>query len=214
MKITDLYDENEKARPFLIDTDALRRKIEYGLYSIMIIFCVIYGFWFYKISLRIPAKQHFVCNDSICKIIKLNKKDVELSTIDMNRNDINYNIVQHVIYDPSYPINATNRKAILSEDTPIVYRHLHSARCKLGFRAYFLPVHVVHEYYIKIFPKKEYLIMNKDMTKLENHALAYILGPVGSEKYAKEISEKLNNTIHTNENINIEIKHGKSWSYR
>ena len=132
----------------------------------------------------------------------------------MNRNDINYNIVQHVIYDPSYPINATNRKAILSEDTPVIYRHKHGSRTIMSCLRYLVGARIKHEYYINIFLEGKSLTFSKDGTKLEKPVFKYILGPIGSKKYAQEVSEKLNNKIHTNENIDIKIKLGAVWSYR
>ena len=67
MKITDLYDENEKAHPFLIDADNLRKKIEFGICLIFIIFFISVGYWYHNLSLKDTAKQHFICNDSVCK---------------------------------------------------------------------------------------------------------------------------------------------------
>ncbi|MCQ2740298.1 MAG: hypothetical protein MJ237_08775 [bacterium] len=191
MKISDLYDENEEPSPFLIDTDDLRRKIGYGLGSIVIIFCVIYGFWVYKISLEVPAKQRFVCNDSICKIINSNKKNIILSTIDINRDNVDFMDVYHKTYKPKF-----------------------LRRAEFGLWLSLAGANIKHKYYVSIFLKNEYVTFNIEKTKLENRVTEIRLGPVDNEKYAKEILKELNSHIHTKENIDIEIKPGWSWSYR
>ena len=163
MKITDIYNENEKSSPFLIDVEDLTKKIVfYSLLFVVIVF-VSCGYWIHtyyaRVNEKIAVKERFICDNYKCKIVFLNKNNVILPTppnilfdIEFSRDKIGYMEVRHL-------------------DEPII-----STSLVFGTRR--------HAYYIKLLPA------NLDMLKYKTSHIAE-LGPVSNEKYANEIFETI-----------------------
>ena len=82
MKITDIYDEDEKSAPFLLDIDEFKKKVIVSMLLFVAIVFISCSYWIHtyysKVEEKMVYKQRLTCSNSTCRIIYLNKHNIQL----------------------------------------------------------------------------------------------------------------------------------------